>query len=316
MPDFINALKNSEAMITDGGIETRIKYETTLKMDPDLEVARLVYDPAGKEALTKIYQSYMNVGYEFNLPILIGTPTFRANLARIQKAGFKKPDDIIKINHDCVRLQTDLRKSYGAYANKIFIAGVIGPKNDAYQPEEALSVEDAYEYHLHQVNAFASSDVDFLFAPTFPALSEAMGVAKAMSTSKLPYVVSFVITAAGTLLDDTNIATAIEMIDTEINPRPAFYSLSCIHPSICDQAMQHHANAAIAGKRLLEIKANTSIKPPSELVQLTHLESEAPQQYAEEMLALKKKYGFKILGGCCGTNQEHIYYLAKLLTNS
>lgn len=313
MSGFLATVTKSPALITDGGIETRILYETDIKLPPEIEVAGLIDDPAGKSALYNIYKSYLDVGKKFDLPILIGTPTFRANLARIQKAGFE-PNELFRINQGWVKLQEDLRKEYGEYAKKIFIGGVIGPKNDAYKPQEALSSQEAYIYHLDQVNIFANSDVDFLFAPTFPAITEALGVAQAMATSKLPYVISFIIDAAGKLLDGTLLANAIAMMDDQINPPPAFYSLSCIHPTICDQAMQNPANQKLVGNRLLEIKANASAKSPEELVQLKQLATEDAQKYAEEMLQLKEKYGFKILGGCCGTNAQHIYQIAKLLT--
>jgi methionine synthase I (cobalamin-dependent) len=29
------------------------------------------------------------------------------------------------------------------------------------------------------------------------------------------------------------------------------------------------------------------------------------------MIALNKKYGVKILGGCCGTNVEHLRYIVR-----
>jgi methionine synthase I (cobalamin-dependent) len=36
---------------------------------------------------------------------------------------------------------------------------------------------------------------------------------------------------------------------------------------------------------------------------------ESVGEWGEEMLALHKKHGIKILGGCCGTGVEHLKYI-------
>jgi methionine synthase I (cobalamin-dependent) len=33
--------------------------------------------------------------------------------------------------------------------------------------------------------------------------------------------------------------------------------------------------------------------------------------WGEVMLGLNRQYGVKILGGCCGTNEEHLRYISQ-----
>jgi S-methylmethionine-dependent homocysteine/selenocysteine methylase len=68
----------------------------------------------------------------------------------------------------------------------VYVAGVIGPSGDAYLPGEALPSAEASDYHEIQAETLAGSGVDFLYAPTFPALGEALGVARAMAATGLP----------------------------------------------------------------------------------------------------------------------------------
>ena len=72
-------------------------------------------------------------------------------------------------------------------STRIILAGVIGPASDGYAAGEALSTKDPFAYHREQADVLARSDVDLLYAPTFPAFSELYGVARAMAETGRPY---------------------------------------------------------------------------------------------------------------------------------
>lgn len=78
---------------------------------------------------------------------------------------------------------------------------------------DVLSIDDAKEFHSWQANLFKESGVDFLFAGIMPALPEAIGMAKAMESTELPYIISFMIRDDGRLIDGTTINDAILHID-------------------------------------------------------------------------------------------------------
>ena len=64
--------------------------------------------------------------------------------------------------------------------------------------------------------------------------------------------------------------------------------------------------------RVLGLQANTSAKSPEELAGLAHLdEAESSEEFAEAMLSIHRRFGIKILGGCCGTDDRHIRGLAE-----
>jgi methionine synthase I (cobalamin-dependent) len=69
----------------------------------------------------------------------------------------------------------------------------------------------------------------------------------------------------------------------------------------------------MAGGPLLGIKANASPKSPEERVALGHLDAEAPERLAEEIMGLREEFGPEVLGGCCGTDHRHIEALARRL---
>ena len=217
-------------MLTDGGIETRVMFDTDVELPEYVQVAALVGDPAGGPVLRGIYEGYIDAARSCGLPVVIGTPTFQASLNFVRMAGLGGEEAVRRLNREAAMMLREIRA--GSNYRPVHVAGVIGPGGDAYRPEESLSAGKAREYHGLQAEALSRSGVDFLYAPTFPAVEEALGASLAMGETGLPYVVSFVLRRDGRVLDGTPLHAAIERIDGAASPAPLFYSISCVHPSI------------------------------------------------------------------------------------
>lgn len=88
----------------------------------------------------------------------------------------------------------DFLRSIKEAANvDMYIGGLMGCKGDAYTGEEALNLEEAIDFHSWQAGLFKSAKVDFLYAGIMPVLTEAIGMAVAMSDTDIPYIISFTI---------------------------------------------------------------------------------------------------------------------------
>jgi S-methylmethionine-dependent homocysteine/selenocysteine methylase len=311
--EFEKEIREAPLILTDGGIETRIMFETDIPLPPQVQVASLVTDPTGGPVLRRIYESYVEAARSFGLPVIIGTPTFRASLNYVRRAGLGGEEEVRRLNSDAVKMHKEIRDRSGH--RPMYIAGVIGPSGDAYHPKESLPAKEAREYHSLQAEALARSGVDFLYAPTFPAVEEALGAAMAMDSTGLPYVVSFVLERDGRVLDGTTLHAAIERIDAQAPP--LFYSISCVHPSIAATALRGEAVfSALVARRLIEFKANASPLSPEQLVRLDHPEGDDPESFATEMWSLHEDFGLRVLGGCCGTDERHMRALAARMVAS
>lgn len=311
--NFRNAVKHFPHIITEGSIIERLKREFHYPLDDALSNALMIYNEKGKELLERIYREYIDIAESSDLPIMLLTPTWRANKERTKKANV----DMKKINSDAFTFVDSIRKSYSSFAEKIYIGGLTGCKGDAYKPEEALSEYEAYHFHKEQMNILANAGVDFLFASTLPALTEAVGIAKAMSEIKKDYVVSFVIRHNGKLLDGTLLTDAIKRIDNSVSTLPLFYLTNCIHPDVLHKSFTNLKDEDnILRKRLFGIQANASNKSPEELDKLDNLDADSPANWAKGMVDLNKKYNLKILGGCCGTDARFITSVVNLLKST
>lgn len=310
---FKDAVNFYPHIITEGSIIERLKREFTYPLDDALSNALMIYDEAGKPLLEKIYREYLDIAESSDLPIMLLTPTWRTNSDRTKIANV----NMKTINTDAFLFVDTIRKSYGNFSEKIFIGGLTGCKGDAYKPEEALSEIDAYHFHLDQMQILADAGVDFLFASTLPALTEATGIAKAMSETKKDYVISFVIRDNGKLLDGTLLTDAIKIIDDSISTPPLFYLTNCIHPDVLHKSFINLKDEDdILKKRLFGIQANASSKSPEELDTLENLDADSPANWASGMVDLNKKYNLKILGGCCGTDARFISSVVNLLKST
>jgi homocysteine S-methyltransferase len=304
---FEQFIRTASFALSEGSIYERLRRNPTVEFDPYIFHATLIYDSRYALILEQVHREYLDVGQRYHLPMFTLTDTWRANQERIRQSKFRDH----KVNQDNARFIAALRDSYGPDASPIFTGGQIGPKGDAYTPEEApLSVE-AESFHTPQLEALAEGQVDFLYAATLPALPEAQGIARAMAKQGLPYILSFVIRRDGTLLDGTPLDQAIDTIDNTAPKSPTGYAVNCVHPAIFSDGLAAlEKQGSSLTQRILSFQANTSAKDPKELDGLSELETEKPEILAELMLQAHRQFHTPFFGGCCGTDTSHIECLA------
>jgi homocysteine S-methyltransferase len=308
---FDEFVKNASFALSEGSVYERLRRHPSIEFDPYIFHASLIYDDKSVRILEGVHREYIDVAQKHRLPILILTDTWRANQERINSSKFKS----YHVNQDNAKFMIGLRESYGSFAESIFIGGQIGPRGDAYKPEEAPSKAEAESFHADQLSALADAGVDLLFAATLPALSEAQGIAVAMSKFGLPYMLSFVIRPEGTLLDGTPLGEAMDIIDHSVSTPPTGYAVNCVHPKIFASGMSalERLNKTYS-RRVLSYQANTANLRPEELDGSVELIAEEPAVLANLMLDSYQSFQTLFMGGCCGTDTRHIEQLAKKYT--
>ena len=309
---FCEFFEQFPIILGEGAVIERLRRNTDFKLDPHVVNSAFIYDKEKRSALEIIYRQYLDIGFLYGLPLILSTPTWRASQERILAAGYKRKD----VNGDNFRLLDALRNSYGAYAQKVVICGLLSCRGDAYNPDEALDTADALEFHSWQAMKLAEAGVDFLLAATLPAFSEAAGIASALALTGKPYMVSFVVRPGGTLLDGTPLKDTIAAIDAEVTPKPLAYLVNCTHASIFGSAYLHEVNSSsVVRERIVGLLANTAALNPEELDNSEGLVEEEPETFGRTVAGLHQELGMKILGGCCGTDDRHIRHLAMRLAS-
>lgn len=308
---FQHILQSSPCILGEGAVIERLR-RSGIELDPQLVNAAFIYDEQSRTAQENICRQYLDTGQRYDLPILISTPTWRASEERISLAGYVNYD----VNGDNANALNALRASYGSYATRIIVSGLMSCRGNAYDPQEALSTHEAHEFHSWQAGKLGESEVDVIMASTLPSITEATGLALALAGAGKPYIISFVVRPEGTLLDGTPLKEAIAEIDDKVSPKPFAYMINCTHASFVRAAIAHPVNSSsLVRERIIGLLANTAALSPEELDDSDSLVEEAPETFGEAVASLHDDFGLKILGGCCGTDDRHIRALAMLLAN-
>ena len=303
---FETLMNSQKHILSQGSVFELLRRNPEVVYDEHIFHAGLIYDERFAKVLENVYRSYIDTAVDSGFPVAIGTATWRANEERIRASAFSDRP----VNEDNVQFLKDIRASYSDSGISILIEGDIGPRGDAYKPEEALDIDAAYSFHSHQVKALASSGVDYLQASTLPALSEGLGIARIMAETGLSFAISFVVDRSGCLLDGTMLTDAITRIDNEVDPKSARFAINCVHPRILHQALDK--NPEIEG-RIISFHGNTSDLSAAELDGSEELITEEPAAFATAYKELLREHDIKIIGGCCGSNPDHIRAIANIL---
>lgn len=305
--NFLEAYQTNEIILMEGAIGERMKREYQCDPDQHVALASYIYHENARMALKELYGQYHRIAEIYHLPMLITTPTRRANKENIAKSRYNS--NIIREN---VLFLKEIKEESHA---SLYIGGLMGCRGDAYNVTSVLSVNEAHEFHSWQAEAFREEKVDYLIAGIMPAISEALGMAKAMEDAELPYIISFMIRENGRLIDGTTIHDAISSIDQATTRKPVCYITNCVHPTVLNKALSQQFNQTeTVRERFHGIQANTSPLSPEELDHCHDLQTSEPDSLAEEMVKLRKEFGLKIFGGCCGTDQTHIEEMARRIS--
>jgi methionine synthase I (cobalamin-dependent) len=102
---------------------------------------------------------------------------------------------------------------------------------------------------------------------------------------------------------------AVEAVDEQAgDARPDFYGINCAHPVEFEPAL-------VAGpwlERLRSLRPNASMAEKQALCQIGHLEAGDPGLLGAQMGALARRLPrIDVLGGCCGTWDDHLGAIAR-----
>jgi len=282
-------------VLSEAAICERLRGDDSITLHPTLFNTPLIYDESAAKLLAGITHQYIDIARDFGVPIIIAAPTWRLDAERVAAADVPPT-----INRDAVEFVKKIKADSGY--DLVYLAGLMATKNDCYDPAAALSVAEAEQFHAVQAQQLASTGLDFLLAQTMPAVTEAEGMARAMMASGIPAVISFCISRDGRVLDGTPLDEAIDLLDDRLEGAPLGYAVNCSHPDFI-KADQMNPRAL---SRLIGIWANASAREHSELEQTEETVVDDIGQWADAMVRLHQLHGVKILGGCCGTTDQHL----------
>ena len=211
MARYRNALPQlvGDLFLTDAGLETDLIFNHGIEI-PEFAAHTLLPDNSGREALGNYYRGFLSLADEMGCGYIMDSQTWKAHSHWAQDLG-ATADDLEEANRDSISFISALRNEYSSNKGPIVLNAIIGPRGDAYAPEEAVAAKEAEEYHSQQLRWIADTQADMVTAMTFTQADEAIGVVNAAKALDLPVVISFTVETDGNLPTGRTLASAIEV---------------------------------------------------------------------------------------------------------
>jgi 5-methyltetrahydrofolate--homocysteine methyltransferase len=266
------------------------------------------------EIILEIHQEYFRAGAD-----IAETNTFNANA--ISQADYSTEDLVYKMNLAAAKLARDAADYYSQQEpdKPRFVAGSLGPTNrtaslspDVNNPGyRAVTFDDLKEAYKEQARGLVDGGVDILFVETvFDTLNAKAGLFGIQELfdeigRELPIMVSGTITDASgrTLSGQTTQAFLISI---------GHINLLSVGLNCALGADQLRPYLQVLDKESpFFISAHPNAGLPNEFGEY----DETPELMGQQIEEYLKEGLVNVVGGCCGTNPEHIRVIADLAKN-
>jgi homocysteine S-methyltransferase len=300
-------LTGDSVYLTDGGLETTLVFIDGMEL-PDFAAFPLLGSEDGKSHLERYFRPYLDLAERTGTGFVLDTATWRAN-----------PDWGVRLGCDAFTLAEVNRRAveYAAWLGRnrrvpIVLNGVVGPRGDGYVVGETMTADQAASYHSLQARAFAAAGAQMMTALTMTYADEAIGVVDAAKEAGLPVVVSFTVETDGRLPSEQALGDAVREVDERTGAAPAYFMVNCAHPT-------HFAGVLDTDepwvRRVRGIRANSSTMSHAELDEAEELDRGDVAGLAGHYASLARTLpDLRVVGGCCGTDIEHITAIADELS--
>lgn len=268
-------------LVADGAIGSLL-YERGVFANRNFEEVNLVQP----ELVRKVHQDYLDAGAD-----IIETNSYGANRLRLARSGLAA--QTAKINRAAVEI------ARSAVGDRAYVAGSIGPTG--LTPGELRRGErDVRSTFAEQAYILGQEGADLLIIETFGNVSELrLAIESARAQTSLPIVAHVAVTDEGGVSDGTS---AFDLAQEMHSWGASVVGANCNGPDLVFDLVEKMVAAGIPVAAMPN--AGRPRKIEDRLIYFATPENFGV--FARRMF----KAGVKIVGGCCGTNPEHISRIA------
>lgn len=277
---------DSKILIFDGAMGTMLQ-ERELKTGELPEVLNIT----SSDAIIDIHKRYIAAGAN-----IISTNTFGANELKIKNIPYSV-EELISSAVD------NAKNAIGD--EKVYIALDIGPIGELLEPMGTLSFEEAYNIFKRQVIAGVKAGIDLVLIETMTDLYEAKAAVLAVKeNSNLPVFCTMSYEEDGRTFTGCNITSMVMVLEG------LGVDVLGINCSLGPKEFE-----SLLDEILMTSNIPIMVQPNAGLPQIVNGKTQyniSPDKFASYAVKFVEK-GVRILGGCCGTTDNHIKVLADSL---
>jgi 5-methyltetrahydrofolate--homocysteine methyltransferase len=260
------------------------------------------------QAVEKVHRGFLEAGAD-----VLTTDSFRAN--RLTLAEFGLADQTLAINRAAAALARRVADEYSTPDKPRFVAGSMGPSGKLISAEDPtlsdIRFDDLVDVFREQAVGLIEGGVDLLLIETSQDILEVKAViqgihaAFAETGQALPIQAQVTLDTTGRMLLGTDIAAARAILEgMGIN----VIGINCsTGPDYMREPIRFLAeNAELPVSCIpnagLPLNVDGQAVYPME-----------PEPFADLLMEFVNEYGVRVIGGCCGTREDHIQLLNQRL---
>lgn len=299
-------LTGDRPFLADAGLETVLVFLDGIEL-ADFASFPLLDTADGRTALTRYYAHYLALAEQHGRGVVLDTPTWRASLDWGARLGYDS-DRLGDVNRQGVAFVRSIAGGYPGVTT--VVNGAVGPRGDGYVVEASMSADEARHFHALQARAFADAGADLMTAITMTYADEAIGVVRAAGDAGVAAAVSFTLETDGKLPSGQPLGDAIRQVDDATGGAPEYYLINCAHPTHFHRELERGVGSDWIG-RIKGLRANASTLSHAELDEASELDRGDVAELAEWYATLGRSLDLRVVGGCCGTDHEHVDAIAR-----
>jgi 5-methyltetrahydrofolate--homocysteine methyltransferase len=266
------------------------------------------------EAIKTIHRKYFEAGAD-----IVETNTFSGT--SIAMADYNMQDLVYELNYQSAKIAKEVANAFTTKTPEKprFVAGSIGPTNktaslspDVNKPEyRAISFNELKTAYKEQVEALIDGGVDLLLVETIFDTLNAKAALFAIEEVKEERKLNIPIMVSGTITDASGRTLSGQTVEA--------FLISISHIPLLSVGF----NCALGAKQLhpylkrlaRQTDFYTSAHPNAGLPNAFGEYDQTPEEMRTEIEAYLKDHLVNIIGGCCGTNPNHINAIAETVKN-
>ena len=250
------------------------------------------------EKIRQLYRGAVDSGSDVFLTNSFGANASRLKLHNAQDRAF----ELSKVSAEIARDIAD------AADHPVIVAGSVGPTGEIMQPIGALSHSDAVEIFQETAEGLKAGGADVVWVETISSIEEFQAAAEAFSRADIPWCGTMSFDTAGRTMMGVTTKDLTALVETFDVPPIAFGANCGTGSSDLLRTVLGFSDS----NRAVIAKGNAGIPKYVD----GHIHYDGTPELMGEYALLARAAGAQIIGGCCGTQPEHLRHMRAALDSA
>lgn len=293
MTDALSALLDTrDWLLADGATGT-----TLFNMGLGSGDAPELWNVDHPDRIAALYRGAVDAGSDLFL-----TNSFGGTRARLKLHGAQ--GRVAELNRAAAEIGREVADRAG---RRVVVAGSMGPTGEIMEPMGALTHALAVEMFHEQAEGLKAGGADVLWVETISAPEEYKAASEAAALAGMPWCGTMSFDTAGRTMMGLTSSAMAAMVE-RLDHKPLAYGANC-GVGASDLLRTVLGFRASGSERPIIAKGNAGIPKYVD----GHIHYDGTPELMARYAVLARDCGARIIGGCCGTQAEHLKFMREAL---